>query len=317
MKILYAAGNNFHSRVQLERFLKHVPSGCQLKVAAYKKSLPSSGADWILDPLLFPKKDGHFQFLENRYLQVYMDQVKSFDPDLVISDFEIYTSYVASVLTKKLWHVSGRLFNFAIDFLFKKHINIHTYYKSLYENHVVYSIINDVVASADKNYVYSHFCDIDEKLPLKNNFNWMRPYYQAGKKSEAARHTYVTVNYGSLDNISYLSDKIGDKVIFSNDKQYYDGFILKNFSDLEEYSCNLGSCDYYVSDGTASFSADAFYNQRKSIVIQNYSSLESLFNYMIHHQVYRYLVEDDVILPSIITVDNEVKFLHERIEELL
>jgi len=317
VKILYAAGNNFHGKIQLERFLRNVPADCQLKVSAYKKSMPETGADWVLDPLLFPKKGGEYRFQENRYLEIYMDQVKSFDPDLIISDFEIYTSYTASVLCKKFWHVSNRLFNFAIDNLFKKHINIFTYYKDLYENHVVYSVINNLIETADRNYVYSHFCDIDERLPLKPNFYWMRPYYQSGKKSEAARHDYVVMDSGTFDPFQYLSDKAGDKIVFSENKIIYNGFVSKKLRDLDEYSCNLASCDYYVCDGTASFIADAFYNERKAIIVQNYSSIEGLFNYMIHHQVYRYLVEDDVILPSIITIDKEVKFLHERIQELI
>lgn len=316
MKILYAAGNSFHSRITVERFLRNISPEHSLKISAYKKSAPSSGADWTLDPLLFPKKNGQYRFADNRYLQIYIEQVKSFDPDLIISDFELYTSFAATKLSKKLWHVSNRLFNFGIDNLFKKHINIHTYYKDLYEHHSVYALINDFIEYADKNYVYSHFCDMDERLPLKSNFDWVRPYYQIGKKSEIAKHNYVAVDVGNYNLISYLHKKVGDKVLFSNYQNIYDGFISKNLSDHDEYYCNVANCDYYVSDGSAALLSDAFYNERKMILVQNYSSLENLFNYMIYHQLYRYLVEDDVILPASICMNDDVKFLHERIQEI-
>jgi hypothetical protein len=316
VKILYAAPNNFHGKIQAERVLDNLKDH-QVKVAAYRASMPDSGMDWCLDPLLFPRKNNPFAFLENRYLEVYQDQVKSFDPDLIISDMEFYTSYVALNLNKRLWHVSNRLYNFSIDELFKKHINVFKYYKDVYESKQTLMIINELIAGADRNYLYSHFCDIDEKIILKNKFEWMRPYYISGKVSEVARHNYVGVDTGNYSLINLLSEKKGDKVVFSRDRAEYSNLICKDYRDKLEYSCNVRNCDYYVCDGTASFLADAFYNERRVILFQDHKSIESLFNYMLYYQIYRYLVEEDFILPAVPSLDSSVRFLHERIQEIL
>src|SRR5258706_5453728 len=97
MKILYAANNNINSLIQLSRFLRVISKQHHIKISAYKKSSPPSiNIDWTLDALLNifnPRLS-----LNNDNLCIYYDQVKKFKPDLVISDFEYFTSSVAADL---------------------------------------------------------------------------------------------------------------------------------------------------------------------------------------------------------------------------
>jgi len=311
VKILYALSNNLHSKIQADRFLSQCPKDFKIKVSAYRKYLPYSGSDWTLDPLLIPEKQNQFCFQDNKYLDVYCEQVKSFNPDLIISDLELYTSYVALILNKKIWHVSNRLHNFAIDHLFKAAIKIHKSYKTLHENSFFYQKINEIISAADKNYLYSHFCDMDERIELKSNFEWIRPYYYSAKKSEAHRHKYVAF-MSDFSVVKFLKDK-NDAVLFSLRQESYDNIICKQYSDIEEYSCNLSNCDYFICNGSESLISDAFYNQRKFILLKDFTRIDNLFNYQIYHKIYNFLLEGDYFIPSKINFNKEVLFLHEAI----
>src|SRR5574338_1119629 len=99
MKILYAASNNLNAKIQLSRFLKAMDgSKHQIKIAAYKTSSPKDiSIDWTLDALLNIYKPDLLS-LHNDNLNIYFEQIKNFQPDLVISDLEYFTSYVSSDL---------------------------------------------------------------------------------------------------------------------------------------------------------------------------------------------------------------------------
>jgi hypothetical protein len=315
MKILYAAGNNFHAKIQLERFLENFDVKNNIvKVAAYKKYLSSNyQTNWTLDCCLTPDKDNNYLFYNNKYLDIYEEQIKDFKPDLIISDLEIYSSFLSLKLNIKLWHVSNKLHNFALPDLYKDNIKVHKYYKFLYGNSHSYKNIVDIVDGADKNFVYSHFCDIDEKIFLKENFDWVRPYYYTGKKSVVYEHKYVSVDCNKINIIKYLSEKKSDCVVFSDNVMPYENITAKPYSNKEEYGCNLSNCEIFVCGGEASLLADAFYNKRKIKIFPDQASRENIFNYLIYNNIYNYMIEDDLIIPSEISFDSNVKFLHEKI----
>jgi len=313
VNILYALSNNYNSKIQADRFISHLDSGkFTLKVSAYRNFLPETGCDWTLDPLLIPEKSNQYLLQNNKYLDIYLDQVKSFNPDLIISDLEFYTSYVALLLGKELWHVSNKLHNFAIDQLFKYNINIFKYYKGLYDNVHYHQKLNEIIASASKNYLYSHFCDVDERIELKKGFDWIRPYHYTYKKSEAHRHGYVGVS-ANYSIVNFISDK-KDSVLFSSNSEQYENIICKPYSNIEEYSCNLASCDYYVCNGSASFLADAFYNQRRFYLVKDFSCIDNIFNYHLYYYIYKFLIDQDgSISPLEINMNDNVNYLHENI----
>src|SRR5271166_1958276 len=129
MKILYAAQNNQNARIQLSRFLEAMQgSNHQIKVAAYKRSSPKNvSIDWTLDALLnFCQPE--VLSLNNDNLVIYFEQVKSYSPDLIISDLEYFTSFVANEMNVPLWQCSSSLINFAITKRDKYDLGLSKYY---------------------------------------------------------------------------------------------------------------------------------------------------------------------------------------------
>jgi hypothetical protein len=317
IKILYAAGNTYESKLQLERFIEHVDyQKINIKIAGYKNYCIENCTNWILDTCNLPDKSGKYLFSNNKYLDIYEEQIKKFDPDLIISDLEIYTSYLALKLNKKLWHVSNKLYNFAIAKIYKEHINIHRFYQSLYEHSHFYKSIYDLIQSADKNFVYSHFCDIEEKIFLKEGFNLIRPYYYSGKNSNVAKHKYVAAHSRKFELINYLSDLKEDAVLFSEKIIPYHNLICKNYKDKEEYALNVSNCEVFVCHGEESFISDAFYNKRKIKILPDQTSRENMFNYLMYHNIYNYMMDGDLITPIEFNLDRSVKYLHEEIESI-
>jgi hypothetical protein len=317
MKILYAARNNYHSKIQLDRFLEEIDlSKHNLKIAAYKNFFPQKEVNWDLSPCL-TVGENKYLFSNNKYLDIYEEQVKSFNPDLIISDLEIYTSFIALKLNKKLWHVSNKLHNFALSQIFKEEINIHKYYKSLYENSNLHKSIAELIDGADNNFVYSHFCDIDEKIILNKKFSWIRPYHYTGKQSLPAHHKIVALDYGNFNLIKHLSSIKDDCVLFSNNQLNYKDIICKNYCDKEEYKLNISNCDIVVCHGESTSLADAFYNKRKIKILPDQTCRENMFNYLIYHKIYNYMIEDDVIIPIDPSIDSNINLLHEKVEKNL
>src|SRR5271155_1177897 len=109
MKILYAAGDNTNACTQLSRFVQAMPNH-QIKVAAYQQSSPKGmNIDWTLNCLLNVFTG---QIAENDNLKIYYDQIVYFAPDLIISDLEYFTSYLAGVGNIPLWQCSSSLINY-------------------------------------------------------------------------------------------------------------------------------------------------------------------------------------------------------------
>ena len=317
IKVLYAAGNSYESKLQLERFLEHIDyQKINIKIAGYKNYCVKNFTNWTLDPCNLPDKSSKYLFTNNKYLDIYEEQIKSFNPDLIISDLEIYTSYLALKLGKKLWHVGNKLYNFAIAKIYKEHINIHRYYQSLYENSHFYKSIFDLVSGADKNFVYSHFCDVEEKIYLKEGFNWVRPYHYAGKKSNVAEHKYVGLYSGKFELIDYLSNLKSNAIMFVDKITPYQNLICKNYKDKQEYALNVSNCEIFICHGEESALSDAFYNKRKIKILPDKTSRENMFNYLMYHHIYNYMMEDDMILPIDFNLDYDIKYLHQEIESI-
>src|SRR5277367_870732 len=93
MKILYAAGNRSGSFFQMKRFLDTIQNHT-VKIAAYKKSSGNINIDYTLDALL--NFSGHNENIAfNGNFIYYCKEIERFAHDLIISDFEIYTSIYA------------------------------------------------------------------------------------------------------------------------------------------------------------------------------------------------------------------------------
>ena len=323
MKILYAAQNNANARIQLARFLRAMQgSQHQLKVAAYKLSSPKNiNIDWTLNCLLNIYKPDHIS-LENDNLQIYFEQVKYYNPDLIISDLEYFTSYIANVLNITTWQCSSSLVNFALNQDDKYNLGLFKHYAYVInrdERH--YQKIINLLENSDSNFIYSHFGDTAAHL-FKNKFEWIRPYYQLGKVSIPCQHHIVA---GLMDNnkqVLSLLKQYPDSVAFTNfSGEDYQNISMKEIDNESEYFCNIKNSSLFLCQGQTSFLADAFYNGKYSSIYPDYQDAEAITNSCISQYLGlgRIITSTEKLEPGcagIVPADNDVKHLHEKINEL-
>lgn len=326
-KILYATSNNQNSPIILDRFLKEISKlPIQIKIAAYKNFYPKNiNVDWTLDCLLNYFKPNHIS-LDNDNYKTYYDQVKYYNPDLIISDLEYFTSHIANVLNIDLWQCSSSLIYLGLNIQQKYNLGVFKQYSYLISNDRPKNQRNyNCIDNSSHNFIYSHFGDMNTPPPIKDKFEWVRPYHQIGKISIPCKHNIVA----AINNT--------DKEIIKNLKQYKDVVLfsyfidenhlnieLKNINNETEYFCNLRNCSLFINEGQTSFLADAFYNGKQSIVFPNLKDPECIVNSIISEKLllsksYDKLQNLEETIPEeVVTCNNtSIKYLHEKIIELL
>lgn len=327
MKILYAASNNRNARIQLSRFLaamrgtKHI-----IKIAAYIKSSPTNQSiDWTLDCLLNLYKPELIS-LDNDNLKIYFDQVKYYEPDLIISDLEYFTSYIANVLNITIWQCSSSLINNALVKSEKYNMGAFKYYAHPLSRIIKSSQkIANLLDNSDGNFVYSHFGDTHAPPQLQEGFEWIRPYHQVGKTTVPCQH-FAVAGLSSLDRqvIAWLKNYSDSVVFVEGSLEEHHNVLVKDIRNQEEYFCNLKNSPFFVCQGQTSFLADAFYNGKYSWIYPDYQDSETLLNSCMsqHLSLGRIINPDDdfeekpQIIVSTPTYNKSIKYLHERIEEL-
>jgi len=326
LKILYAAGNNSGARVQLSRFLRAMEGKpFVIKVAAFKNSSPREiSIDWTLDCLYNIFRPDHIS-LDNENFETYYQQVKYFNPDLIISDLEYFTSHIASELNITLWQCSSSLVNFAIQQKYNLGLFKNFSYLLQKNNSPRTQRIINIIDNSNCNFVYSHLGEARNTFPLKENFEWIRPYHRIGKESVPCQHNVVG---GLLQNnkkiLSFLQQQ-RDVVAFTEfSQERYFNLWIKDITNLEEYFCNLKNCNLFVCEGQPSFLADAFYNKKYSMILTNFQDLECVSNSFYSEYLELGTIisqtEDDLekYLNKEIQIDHkeEIEFLHQKVEAL-
>lgn len=326
MRILYAAANNQNAKIQLARFLTAM-NGSQhrIKVAAYKKSSPKQvSIDWTLDCLLNMYQPDILT-LNNDNLKIYFEQVKYYSPDLVISDLEYFTSYLAGVLGTAIWQCSSSLINYALTKREKYNMGAFKYYahvlgRSLRDNQKIINLLDN----SNGNFVYSHFGDTDTSPRLSEGFEWVRPYHQVGKSSVPCRH-YLVAGLSSNNKYAlHLLQHHPDSVAFIEQDvvEPYQNVLVKDIGNHEEYFCNLKNSPFFLCQGQTSFLADAFYNGKRSLIYPDHRDNEALFNScMSQHLGLGDIISSGTDVNNSASAVNptynpSVKYLHERLEEL-
>lgn len=326
MKILYAASHNQNAKVQLSRFLRAMNgSQHQIKIAAFRKSSPKNiNIDWTLDALLNIYRPDLIS-LHSDNLSIYLEQVKSFAPDLIISDLEYFTSCVANDLNIPLWQCSSSLINYALIRNEKYNLGLFKYHAHALNRDTLHSqrMIN-VLDNSNRNFVYSHYGDMVDPPSLLNGFTWVRPYHQIAKSYIPCEH-YITAAFSVQDKrmMAFLK-KYPDTMAFVDDpRESYQNVRVKDIRIEDEYYCNLKNSALYVCQGQTSFLADAFYNGKYSLIFPDYEDAESLTNSQLAQKIGIGSImtyTDD--LPEISSAAIEpnysgsTKYLHEHIEEL-
>jgi uncharacterized protein (TIGR00661 family) len=326
LKILYAAQNNENAKIALARFT-HAMDGKPfiVKVAAYKKSSPKGiNIDWTLDALLNIFKPDVIS-AESDAFNTYYDQVKYYNPDLVISDLEYFTSQVANLLNITLWQCSSSLLNFAVEQ--KYNVGLFTKYSYLMNKNNALRTQRqiNILDNSNYNFVYSHFGDTANPPTLKENYDWIRPYHTVGKDSVPCSHNIVATTLNNNRKILSLLKKQGDSVVFTEHPyEQQSGLWLKDIKNQEEYFCNLKNCNLFVCEGQTSFLADAFYNGKYSLTLTNFQDLECVMNSIFSEHIklssMLYQTKDTMDPFFKQTVDNsyndKIKYLHQWIEEI-
>lgn len=324
MKVLYAASRSENSKIQLSRFAREMQSSPHIvKIAAYKIASPKDiNIDWTLDSLLNIFKPNHIS-LENEPLQIYFDQVERYAPDLIISDMEYFTSYIANLLGIPVWQCGTSLLNLALTHDQKYNLGLFKQYYYLFHRIPMdYHRAIHMLDSSEKNLVYSHLCDTENPPILKEDFEWVRPYHILGKRSALCQHNMVAGMRKNNKKIFEFLQQFPDCVAFTEfPYEEYPNLILKDIDNEEEYACNLYNSSLFVCDGSTDFLADAFYNRVFSLVLPNITDKVCLINGVYSQNLKLsktiYEITDDLDNNDIeISIDPNVKYLHERVNEL-
>jgi hypothetical protein len=327
LKILYAASNNENAKIQLSRFLAAIKDKpYTVKVAAYKKSSPQVNIDWTLDCLQNMFKPDLVS-LDNDNFETYFEQVKYYAPDLIISDMEYFTSYIAGVLETTLWQCSSSLINFAVTDQEKYNLGLFKRYSFLLEknNPLRTQRTVNIIDNSNYKFVYSHLGDCVTPPALKEGFEWIRPYHSIAKESVPCRHNLVAGMLRNNKNIFTLLRRYPDSVAFTEfNEEQHTNLSLKDIENQEEYFCNLKNSNLFICEGQTSFLADAFYNNKYSVVMPNFKDVECITNSIfsehrkLSSNIYEFSenIEEYLNRPIISNYNDRVQFLHERLDEL-
>jgi uncharacterized protein (TIGR00661 family) len=297
-------------------------SGHNIKIAAYKLSSPKHvSINWTLDALLDIYHPERLS-LDNDNLQIYYDQIKSFSPDLIISDLEYFTSYLASLLNVPLWQYSSSLLNYG---LLNNNIGLFKYYAHSLNRETEFNQRTlNLIANSNLNLIYSHFGDSSQAPELKNNFQWVRPYHQVGRDSVPCQHYLVAgfskANVQVVDILKHYSDSV---VFMEAGAEKYQNVCVKDIDSEDEYYCNLKNCQYFVCQGQSSFLADAFYNGKFPLIYPDYQDTESIINSHLSKQLGLGQMMHGSENITELTGQREkpcyqdsIKYLHQKIETL-
>ena len=313
MKILYAADNRIGSRFQLKRFIESIKyKNIDLRIAAYKRSLGDINADYMLDSLLNitnPEEISH-----NGNFYYYSKEIQRYAPDLIISDLEIYTSIIALDLNINLWQFSPNNLYYALPYNILYKLKIHKNYFHLVDGyHKKSNFFKNIINNSSRKFVLSHLADTEHNNLLSASFEWARPNFVLGDGNKKNNRLIVLPKFNKN-----LVDKLNndDSVMVSFFK--HDNFTgIKNINTIE-YFKYLDNCNCLITDGTAVFLADAFYNQKYCISVPRYDDIETILGSILNKYCgLGCLLNDNIEYSNIdIRINDKVKFISEYLEEI-
>jgi len=176
VKILFGAGNFIGSNIMLSRFLEKTKEHDIRIISYYRNHKYLHHIDWCLDAIYNSRNKQNNNYFKlkydmispgvNHYLaDLIINEITEWEPDLVISDCELFTALVAKILKIQLWYCSPILQFIGINYECKK----------IYNNKIKNL---SLLPKGDKYLVYSPLCDISSRPILKEGFEWVKPYYK-------------------------------------------------------------------------------------------------------------------------------------------
>lgn len=288
-----------------------------IKLAAYAMSSPKiASIDWTLDCLSNVLNPNQVS-LDNNNFSILLDQVRVFNPDLIISDLEYFTSEIGNYLNKPVWQCSSSMINYALTGDYKHGLGIHKKYSYLYKTNVSSMRLINIQNNAERNLIYSHFGDCKNPPTIKENYEWVRPYHQIGKISKMCQHQIVAATLDSNKKFINFLKNCPDTTCFSEFEEIYPNPIMKNLDNQDEYFCNIKNCSLFACMGHTGFLADAFYNHKFSLIYPDIQNLECVINEAISEKLglsasIHTFQESNIVWPEF----NNIKYLHEKLKEL-
>ncbi len=222
LKILYVANNYTSSYYTLNRFINTYAKYYNIKTAAYSKSTQDLNVNWNLDALLdFRGKSNRVSFKNSNY-DLYMREIKRFAPDLIISDLEIYTSYIGLELNIPVWQVSPLLLYYGINNT-KNKTKLYKYYSGLFSRDINKNqYIKYIINNSNKRLILSHLCDLPNNPQLKEGYEWVRPNYNVSNIINVDNTIgMVDAYYVNLPTELLINYSEPESIISSYYNQYY------------------------------------------------------------------------------------------------
>ncbi len=313
-KILYSAGDRSGAKLQLIRLLEHLdPSTYTIKLAGYKRM--GLLLDWTLDALHDPLNIANLS-LDNDNFEILFEQIKSFDPDLIISDLEIFASYAGQLLHKPVWQVSPKL----LEYINLPQMGLHKY--TILREHSEYEqeLLKNILTNSEKRYVYSHFGDVTNVFALLSDYEWVRPYHYLGAVSLPCAHNMVVME--PPKKMLAALKAYQDVVAFTDSAlTNMPNLITKDMANIQEYACNVKNCNYYISSGITDTLADAFYNDKFSTIIPDLFDPECVINMLLTEYyklgliAYDGLINVDIGHGISSSHNTKTSFLHQEIDK--
>jgi hypothetical protein len=180
MRILYGAGQSSGANVRLGRFLKRCKH--EVIVAAYYRNHKYlHHIDWALDAVrttdptrrtMVNDLFGHTGVPQIDYdlTSMILDHLVENTPDLIISDYEPITAHIAETMEIPLWYCSPLLMLPGLDWENGQGKMIRQF------DGVLENIRK--MPTAQRQLVYSPFCDLAGRPLLKEGFEWVKPYVE-------------------------------------------------------------------------------------------------------------------------------------------
>jgi len=312
LKILYAASSRAGAKLQLFRFLHNIQGyDIEIKIAGYRKL--GIYLDWTLDALndiLHPDLIS----IDNEIFEIYHQQIKAFNPDLIISDLEPYTSYAGQQLDITTWQVSPLLFRIGRE---KPSMSYMNNYATLFD-FLQHDLYKNIIINSNKRFVYSYIGDLPNSPKLSEGYEWIRPYHCIGAKSIPCQHNLVAALHKTDKRLKSLLG-MEDTVVFADSSL---NIASKSIYDMAEYGCNVKNAKRFISQGLTDLLSDAIYNNIAPIIVPDLFDAECALNSI-------YLDEIDGGLNSYdgqihkepkeinLAYNENIGFLHNKIEALL
>ena len=215
----------------LSRWLKNITGHDIRTFAYYTNSQFLSSVNYILDTLFENAENCVFtEFgikgprVNKKIAELIITDISDWNPDLIISDCEIISAKLAKLLEIPLWYCSPILQFVGWDHDRGEGKTPNSYFNKL--------------PKADRNFIYSPLCDIEDRPILKEGYEWCRPYYQDPEIittedisliEKAAKDNLVTTG-----ETSFVADCIYSEWPF---------FISPNPNNIEQM-INARICDY-------------------------------------------------------------------------